>query len=161
MNNPRKAPSAVMLVGIIFTLIGAVFLPIGIFLRGVDGLFFFAFGMVGAVLLGIGIALLIVSSRRRRVQRAVTEKGDYVIARITGIRRDMNVTINGVHPYIIECSFRDPDNGITHTFRSENLLEDPSPYLDSDEIRVYINPDNLDEYSVDLPSAAGRTVVHH
>lgn len=161
MNSPRKAPSARLLVGLIFTFIGMFFLPIGIFLRTVDFVFFVTFGAVGAILLGIGIALLIVWNRQRSVQKEVREKGNYVIARVTEISRDMSVTINGVHPYYIRCSFTDHDTGITHTFRSGNLGEDPSPYLESGEVRVYINPDNLDEYSVEIPEVSGRTVVHH
>ena len=161
MRNPRSAPSVFLLAGGIFALVGGIFLPIGIGLRNVDSLFFHAFGMLGAVLFGVGLALLIVWYKRRKVQQAVVEGGKYVIGRIANISRNYSVTINGVNPYVIECVFQDPDTEITHTFRSSDLMEDPSPYLDSDEIRIYINPDNLDEYYVDIPSALNKVVVHH
>ncbi len=161
MNSPRKAPSAGLLAGIIFTMIGLIFLPLGLFLRPLGTVFYISFGLTGAVLLGIGTALLISWKRRCSVQKEVMEKGNYVIARVCEISRDESVTINGVHPYFIRCSFTDPDSGITHFFRSGNLSEDPSPYLENGEVRVYINPDNLDEYSVEIPEASGRTAIYH
>ena len=84
--------------------------------------------MLGAVLFGVGLALLIIWYKRRKVQQAVVEGGKYVIGRIANISRNYSVTINGVNPYVIECVFQDPDTEITHTFRSSDLMEDPSDF---------------------------------
>ncbi len=160
MRKVRSAPSAFLLAGAILTGIGCIFLPIGIGLRAVDALFFYAFGAVGAVLLGVGLALLYVWYTRRKTAESVKAAGHYVLARIVNISRNYSVTINGVNPYVIECVFQDPDTGISHNFRSGDLMEDPSASLNSDEIRVYINPDNLDEYYVDIDSITSQTVYH-
>ena len=160
MKNYRTAPSAMFVAGIVFTFIGIIFLPIGILLRGEDQLFFYVFGFLGAVMLGVGLALLIIWHRRYQTENKVILQGNYVIARITNITRDYSVSINGVNPWVIECDFSDPDTGIIHTFRSKNLMEDPSNRLKSNEVKVYINPEDLDEYYVDLNSAIMKTVVH-
>lgn len=160
MKSYRSAPSVFLLVGLIFSLVGIVFLPVGISLGPTDRLFYYVFGGVGAILLGVGLALIIIWHRRRQTAKKVVAAGRYVMARIRSISRNDSVTINGVHPYIVECDFTDPDNGIIHTFRSEDLMEDPSPYLNGSEVRVYIDPDSLDEYWVDLESVMNRRVIH-
>ena len=94
MRKVRSAPSAFLLAGAILTGIGCIFLPIGIGLRAVDALFFYAFGAVGAVLLGVGLALLYVWYTRRKTAESVKAAGHYVLARIVNISRNYSIPVS-------------------------------------------------------------------
>ena len=150
--------TAMFLVGLIFTMIGSIFSLVGVILFSVAK-FTLIHVILGAVFLGAGLALLRIDAKKKKAVRRVEEEGNYVLAKIVGVRQNRNVRVNGVNPYVIECDFTDPETGIVHRFRSHDYYEDPSPYLTSDEVRVYIDPQDLNTYSVDSDSLI-RMVEH-
>ncbi len=150
----KKKFDPLLFVGALFTAIGMVFLPIGIVLGiNQDRFFLFCFGLIGSVFVFIGILLLSVIVKKNRMKKELTDRGYYVTADITEITYNGSVTVNGRHPYVIQCAYEDPYTNEFHLFRSEDLPYDPSPMLKGDQIRVFVDPEDFDRYYVDIDSA--------
>lgn len=111
------------------------------------------FGAVGGISVAVGCAVwgwYLHSSRKRS---RLFERGEYVIANITGFPADYTVTVNRRPTYRIECTYQDPKTGIVHVFQSSNIFFDPAHYVTAETVRVYTerNGDYRDYY-VDVDS---------
>lgn len=109
-----------------------------IIIMGGIGLVFSAIGIIGSGLIG--------------GKKKWKKKGVKYRAEIIGIVPNMHCTINGIHPYQVECKAWDPENGCEILFRSGNYLTDPS-YSGITEVDVYVNPKNKRKYYVDVQAA--------
>ena len=108
-------------------------------------------GAVGALFAGIGIALAASSVLRKRKQRKIMENGNMIWAEVTGGVLCRNVSVNGRHPYKLDCKYEDVFSGSIYMFRSDYLWEDPELYVGR-QIKVYTNPNAMNEYYVDVDS---------
>lgn len=128
-NNPGDFIGEDSTVGlIIFVIIGSVFALIGI---------------------GFVASAIITKSKRKRV----LGYNFIVQANISGFNFNKNVTINGVHPYILTATIISPYDGLIYTFKSESIMTDLTPILQAYNIKtvpVYVNPQNYKEYYVDI-----------
>ncbi|MCR4883628.1 MAG: phage holin family protein [Clostridiales bacterium] len=164
--------SAFGIVGLVFFLIGILFLAIGLsigfsfsraglFQNFEEGYLFLAvFGGIGAIFTVIGAVFLFREiSKRRRTLRAF-ESGYYITAKVTGIVRHTNVRINGRCPYTIECQVNDRDTGKLHVYESRYLYFVPDENLVGKEVKVYL--DRMDEksYYVDVDDIIPEVVFH-
>ena len=148
----KKDLNGKFIIGAVLTFIGVIWVFLGLVFNELSGFVFGFFGILGAVFLGVGLSYLYFSKKSYDKQQSLFDEGKYVIAHIKAILRDEHVTINDSHPYYALCSFINPDDDQQYTFRSTNYVENLNEVLTSNEVRVYINPENLDEYYVDLES---------
>ena len=153
------------LCGCIFTPIGIVVLVLAVVMAGnIDYLIAhgegdvellpWIFGLIGSVAAVIGIALLTRSARMRIKRRLLIENGESVTAEITAIPCNYAVRVNGCPTFKVECRYTDPVTRVVHVFESENLLLDPTCYIDqSTTVRVYVDRESgYKNYSVDIDS---------
>lgn len=119
------------------------------------------FGFIGVLFVVIGSTFLVVQGRKKRIAAKVRAEGRRLDAVVTSVVLNTSYTMNGRHPYMVNCQFTD---GMTiHTFRSKNIWFDPSPAIwPGMDISVYVNPTNYDEYWVDTdtPLAAVSVIGH-
>lgn len=111
------------------------------------------FSILGGTFFLIGAGFLIFLISRRLRKKKLLRDGDRVYAQIDNVFTNRNVQTNGRHPVRIDCSWRDPADGVTYHFRSDNLWKDPTPILERQNITqlpVYLNPDKKKEYVVSL-----------
>lgn len=148
----KKEINSSSIIGFVLTFIGLIWVILGVALSGLSGFVFWIFGVLGAVFLGAGLSYLYFYKKNIDKHQTLFDEGKYVMAQIQSILRDETVEINGSHPYYAICSFINPDDNKEYTFRSSNYTENLNKVLNSNEVRVYINPKNLDEYYVDLES---------
>lgn len=146
----KKDFNARFIVGLVFTFIGIIWVPLGYLLRDFGFIFYAVFGLLGAVFLGLGIALLYLEREKHKITQKVYDEGKYVLAEIVAIKQNMNVSINGVHPCYVECKFINPDDNQEYIFKSRNYTENLDRLINNKEVKVYINPDNLEDYYVDI-----------
>lgn len=164
------------LIGIIFTIMGAIFTIIGVgifasfYSNGgtmtVNGrpvyyeagqvgsgmlAFLGIFGGIGILFVILGVIFLIITNNRNKKVKALLDNGQYVTARVIDIVYNYSVRINGVHPYNIICQYDDNFGGAPHVFKSDNILHHPGDILDY-SVKVYVNRDNWDLYYVDETS---------
>ena len=159
--------NAVGIVGIVFTIIGAIFLVLGIVMgiglrseMGVGSIaFLFAFGGMGLLFFTLGLVFLITLGNQKKNAKRLLENGNYVIAEIFDISQNYNVSVNNKHPFIVSCKYEAMD-GVVHIFKSRYLYFNPEPLLKNNVVRVYVDNDNFKKYYVDIDEVL-PTIVEH
>ena len=153
------------ILGFIFSPMGLIFLAIGLALSNtpfVDprerALFLCVFCGVGGVFLLLGLIFLFLELRRRRRQKAAFEGGYYVMAKIADVKVITRVNLNGAHPMVVECHYKDGDT--VHVYYSRYLYFSVADMLTQDEVPVYIDRGDPDAYYVDIDAALPRVEVH-
>lgn len=128
------------ILGLPFALVGLVFIPAGLILNTANPgrnarIVFWIFEAMGAAFFLIGTGFLSGVLRRRHLMRRAYNGGNAVTARVTDIRAQNNVSINGQHPIVLDCEYR--GNVYQSRYLYRNIPERGS------EITVYI--DRIDE----------------
>lgn len=111
---------------------------------------FYIFG--GILLLISGLNIFITNNKIKKIER-IRRTGSTIVASYVGTRVDNRLTYNGKHPYKVMCSWVNPQNNVLYSFESENVWSDPTHEIEGrhiDTFRVFINPSNPYEYSVDI-----------
>ena len=65
-------------------------------------------------------------------------------------RIDGTTTVNGHHPYWVITEWTNPLTGLTMQFRSHEVWKDPKDLLHRRSILVVVDPNNFENYLVDL-----------
>lgn len=144
------------LIGLIFAPIGLVFLILGIVIRsdaieGSSTVFKGVFCGMGGLFLVLGAVFLALSIKENSKIKKLIAAGNYIMANFVSASLNMAVQINGRNPYRAEFQFTDP-LGMVHVFHSRNLMADPTPALTGKQVRVYVDPQNYDNYYADIDS---------
>jgi len=166
----RTGISAGDIVSFVLVLIGGIFTVISILLMlnhsrmqagstGTVQSIPVVFSIIGLSILCAGIITAMFSLHRRAVIRKVVLDGHYVMAEAVNIRQNLSITVNGVSPYVLECHYRDPAANTLHVFRSPNLFYYPAELLGS-PVRVFVDPENLRHYYVDVDDALPDVQLH-
>ena len=151
------------IIGIVFSVIGAVFLTVGLtvgrFSTDPDAatlnLIFTALG--GCFLCaGIGCWAAIIS-RKRQAARLIAG-GRYIWGQITELVPNYSVQVNGRYPRIAIVRYED-GSGI-HIFRSRNLYRYPDASVIGRQVKVYIQNDQFRPYYVDIDPVLPRVIEH-
>ena len=168
--NDRKAKVGVngtSIVGLVFTIIGAIFLVLGIALgiglrseMGIESfVFLFTFGGMGALFFTLGLVFLITLGNQKKNAQRLLDNGNYVVAEIFDISQNYNVSVNGRHPFVVSCTYEAVD-GTVHIFKSRYLYFNPEPLLKNNVVRVYVDNDSFKKYYVDIDEVL-PTIVEH
>lgn len=166
----RKAKTGVsvwLIIGIVFTIVGAVFLAvlIGLFfcLRKIDSMtfwgFLLVFGIMAPIFLVIGLWCFVHEIGKKRQSNRLLNAGNYIMAEITEVTFNGAVRVNGKHPFIIKCIYQDMEGNI-HIFTSRDLFFDPRPFLKDQQVKVYVDADNYNHYYVDVDSVLPQVIRH-
>ena len=168
--NEKKAKvgvNAMSIVGLVFTIIGAIFLVLGIALGiglrselGMESfVFLFTFGGMGSLFFTLGLVFLITLGNQKKNAQRLLDNGNYVVAEIFDISQNYNVSVNGRHPFVVSCKYEAVD-GTVHIFKSRYLYFNPEPLLKNNVVRVYVDNDNFKKYYVDIDEVL-PTIVEH
>jgi len=118
--------------------------------------FFEHWGMV-VIMLVLGIpfflvgALLALFGRRRKRNKEYLQKNGVVVqAQFREVLRNRSVSVNGKNPFVIVCDWLNPQTSQLHVFESENIWFEPSPYMNEEKIRVFLDKNNSRKYHVDI-----------
>jgi uncharacterized membrane protein len=161
MSRWEAGPKVYLLCGVIFSVVGVMMLVVcGVTAthmdyvmthgRGDVQLLPLIFGVVGVICVLVSVILAVVFFRSAQKKKRLLERGEYVIANITGFPIDYRMTVNGRPTYRIECSYQDPRTGVLHIFQSENLFIDPAYCVNAETVRVYVDRErDYKDYYVD------------
>lgn len=115
--------------------------------------------VIGLVFLLIGLSMIISNLNKSSVKRYVLNNGQMVTAEITDIYLNTSYSVNGRHPFVITCDWKNPSTGSVHEFKSENLWFNPKKVLEDEKnINVFIDPINPKRYYVDTRSLDKKIV---
>lgn len=108
------------------------------------------FGGIGALFLVGGLGALLFSRVSAARNAGLLERGLRLETTYQGVERNTGLSVNGRHPYRITSQWLNPESLEVHVFKSENLWYDPSSYLETDTIPVFIEQGNPRKYHMDL-----------
>lgn len=162
--------SAMMIVAITFTILGATFLPIGLIaglgLMQVDGsfiVFVVMFAGLGSIFLALGILFLVLEVKKRNRCNRLLAEGYYIYAEVLDVNQNFNIQYgNHGHPYVIKCGYTD-ENGTLHIFKSRNITRYPGNNLIGQQVRVYLDRNdynNFKNYYMDIDEILPNVEEH-
>jgi len=106
-------------------------------------------GVLGALLAFLG-GLFVYLLRSNKVKlEYYREHGLPVEARIKSVEQNNALEVNGKNPYRLFADWKDPATGQFYIFKSVNIWFDPSDYLESDTVTVFVDQDNPKKYAMD------------
>ena len=104
----------------------------------------------GSVFFIVGMGMIIPPIIKSQMQNKVKQYGELINAEIDDVDVNYNMAVNGRHPYVIVCSWKDPSSGGLYQFRSNNLWFNPEKLLEGRKtIDVYVDMQNPKKYYVD------------
>lgn len=108
------------------------------------------FGGVGLVFAVTGGAMLLSNSKKKALAKRLVAEGYYIEASIECVDTVNNIRINGRQPYVIRCNYRNPDDGRLYSFTSEMFAFDPTPLIEGETLRVYVDRTDFTKNYVDV-----------
>lgn len=123
----------------------------------------------GGILLGMGVIFTLVglgpiigsvikSSHRKKI----LQNGKVLYATVDNIVYNTSYSVNGRHPFIIYCTYRDDYKDISYRFKSAPLWTDPNPVFPvGSYIEVYVNPNDYSKYHVNAEKTLDAKIVDY
>ena len=153
--------SALWIIGLVYSALGALFVVLGIVLALVleEGLLFCViFGGIGMVFLILGIIFLGVEYGKRKNAERLIASGRYVWGTIADWRVNRSIEVCGRHPIMLLVRYVD-GRGQEHIFRSSSLRIVGGPQLLGKQVRVYYGDPDFRNYYVaaDCDALSGRS----
>jgi len=111
------------------------------------------FVILGSVFATIGTVFIVISIKKKNIQKRLKASNYVIQANIDSFDLNMNLTVNGRHPFILIASAISPYDGKTYKFKSESIWNDLTLSFEKYNIKtvpVYVNPKNYKEYYVDI-----------
>lgn len=156
----KKATTARVLM-LVFGLMGAVFLAIGLVFLAKAGMITnaedaevfpvlgTAFGVIGAAMLGVTLVIGLVDRKQRLRQEELLRWGTRVTGTVVDIPVDKTLTVNGRHPLRIVAAAVHPATRETVTVRSRQVWE--TSLSEGDPVDVLFDPMDEKVFDVVLP----------
>ncbi|MCG8708556.1 DUF3592 domain-containing protein [Brenneria sp. 4F2] len=115
-------------------------------------LFYFApfiMALMGLTFMLAGSLPLYLIRRKQAMNETLRHSGQPITAKITEIKQNSMLKVNGVHPYRIVAQFTDSAKQ-TKTFYSANLFYNPEHAIHRDTVTVYVDRNNEKKYYMDI-----------
>jgi hypothetical protein len=108
------------------------------------------FGVLGAVFSLIGGGVFFARVMMARQARDLKHHGTPVETEFQNVEVNGGFKVNGRAPWRIVSRWLDPGRNALYLYHSENLWFDPTPFIRSKHVTVFIDPRNPKRYSMDV-----------
>lgn len=114
---------------------------------------------MGLIFTVSGIGILISMTVRDFKEKRVRTKGISLYATVEQITCNTKLSVNGAHPYVIYCTYRDRYKDVTYRFKSERLWSDPSAQFPvGSTIEVKADENDYSRYYVNVEESNGKVI---
>lgn len=108
---------------------------------------------MGILFVVIGLIPIVVIRQKAVRKKKLRETGRRLYAAVEEIVQNTSYSVNGRHPYLIYCIYRDDYADKVYRFRSGNVWTDPASVLHPEDlIPVYVDERDYQHYYVDAES---------
>ena len=164
-----RTHAAAAIVVLVFGILGAAFLAVGLGLTyalrpvfdagGLPRFFPLIFVGLGAAFFAVAVIVLLCLALTERRRRAVRARGRIVSAEVTAVRPNPAISVNGRNPSVVECVYR-ADDGASYLLKSDALWWDAAAKIAvGDAVPVYWDDYDKKHYSVDLSGFCAESPV--
>lgn len=117
---------------------------------------------MGIIFAATGIVPVLISIHKAAIKKKLRTAGKILYAVVEKIEYDTNYTVNGRHPRLVYCSYRDDYRDITYRFKSERIWVDLDPLaMTGSAIKVYVEENNYKNYFVDTEGMVQGKIVDY
>lgn len=117
---------------------------------------------MGVIFSLVGIVPIITSVVKSSRRKKILQTGQVLHATVDNIVWNTSYSVNGRHPFVIYCTYKDNYQDISYRFKSNNLWTDPSPVFPvGSYIEVYVNPKDYSQYHVYAEKALETKIVDY
>lgn len=159
----RIGISALWIIGLVFSIMGGLFVAIGLLSLAAMGpenwLFGVIFGGIGGLFFVLGVVFLVTEWKKKRMAERLIAAGRYVWGEVVDVVADISITINNRHPYIALVHYQD-GRGTIHQFRSPSLRISHSTGMIGKKVKVYIEDGSYRHYYVELDGILPQVIEH-
>lgn len=106
-----------------------------------------------------GAGIFISITIRGVKEKKLREKGKSIYATVEQITCNTKLSVNGAHPYVIYCTYRDRYTDVTYRFKSEKLWYDPSDQFPvGSTIEVKVDENDYSRHYVKIEGTNGKVI---
>lgn len=106
---------------------------------------------IGVIFFAVGLLVLYPSIKSKSLEK-LKDTGKRIDAKIDDVSLNTSYSVNGRHPYIIDCSYFNEIEDKVYSFTSQNIWTNIQPIIDAKSITtipVYIDENDPSKYFVD------------
>ncbi len=124
---------------------------------------------VGAMFAGMGVIFgligmipLIVMKRKNSIKKKIVAAGNFLWGKVEHIDYNTSYSVNGQHPYVVYCTYKDEHKDIVYRFKSENIWTNLEYVLPpGSAVRIYVDKENYSRYYVDIESVLQGKIIDY
>ncbi len=118
--------------------------------------------LIGFIFALVGLIPLILLARKQLRQKKLLTNGQILYATVDEIILNPHYTVNGRHPYVIYCSYKDDYRDIIYRFKSNSIWTDPGEvFPPGSYIEVRVDPKDYSSYYVNAEQAISQKIVDY
>lgn len=107
-------------------------------------------GFIGTVFFLIGSLGVLLRYLKNKKAQNIRQTGKPISAKFTQVKLNTSQTLNGRNPFQILSQWQDPKTDELYVFKSDSIWFDPTDFVKTDTIRVFIDPENPKDYVMDI-----------
>lgn len=107
-------------------------------------------GAMGGIFSTVGASILVAIISKEREEKYLKQQGTPIKTKFKGVEIDTTKSIDGRNPFRVITQWQNPSTTEIHVFKSNSIWYDPSEFMTSDSITVFIERENPKKYFVDL-----------
>lgn len=110
---------------------------------------------LGLLFVIIGGSGLIIKKKKHNLEKRLKESGTVIYATYVETVLNTSYTVNGRSPYNIICEWNNPSDNQKYIFKSKNIWHNPENIIAEKNIKqipVYLDPNDIKKYAVDVDS---------
>lgn len=117
---------------------------------------------IGAVFALVGVIPLCVMAKKNVNRKKLIAGGNVIHATVDNIQLNTSYSVNGRHPYVVYCSYKDEYKDVTYLFKSENLWTDPhAVFSEGSYIDVFVDRNDYSKYYVNAQQVISKKVIDY
>ena len=107
-------------------------------------------GGLGSIFASIGLGFFVYDIRKNKKEANLRLNGSRIETDFQSVDINTSFAVNGKNPFVIVSQWQNPATSKLHIFESDNIWFDPTDFIKTDKIKVWIDRKNPKKYMVDL-----------
>jgi hypothetical protein len=107
-------------------------------------------GGIGAIFFLTGFSFFLFDYFKQKKINFLKQSGRSIVTKFIDVQLNLNVSVNGSHPYFICSQWLDSKSNKVYNFESDDIWFNPEDFIKNEEIKVIIDPQAPTRYFMDI-----------